>query len=51
VLFGDSDIVLRAQESIARIARIAPNVQSEILPNTGHAVVGQAQRILQFLNG
>lgn len=51
VLFGDNDIVLRAQESIARIARIAPNVQTEILPNTGHAVVGQAQRILKFLNG
>lgn len=51
VLFGDSDIVLRAEESVARIARIAPNVQSEILPNTGHAVVGQSQRILKFLNG
>lgn len=51
VLFGDSDIVLRAEESVARIARIAPNVQTEILPNTGHAVVGQAQRILKFLNG
>ena len=50
VLFGDSDIVLRAEESVARIARIAPNVQSEILPNTGHAVVGQSQRILKFLN-
>ncbi|NCB06095.1 MAG: alpha/beta hydrolase, partial [Clostridia bacterium] len=51
VLFGDSDIILRAQESIARIMKLAPNVHSEILPNTGHAVVGQAQRILQFLNG
>lgn len=51
VLFGDSDIVLRAEESVARITQIAPNVQSEILPNTGHAVVGQSQRILKFLNG
>jgi pimeloyl-ACP methyl ester carboxylesterase len=51
VLFGDSDIMLRAEESVARIRRIAPNVQTEILPNTGHAVVGQAQRILKFLNG
>lgn len=50
VLFGDSDIILRAEESIARIARLSPSVQSEILPNTGHAVVGQAQRILKFLN-
>lgn len=51
VLFGDSDIVLRAEESIARITRSAPNVQSEILPNTGHGVVGQTQRILKFLKG
>jgi pimeloyl-ACP methyl ester carboxylesterase len=49
VLFGDGDIVLRAEESVRRISRIAPNVRSEILPNTGHAVVAQAERIFAFL--
>ncbi len=49
VLFGDHDIMLRAEQSIARIARLAPNAETELLPNTGHAVVGQSARILKFL--
>jgi len=49
VLFGDGGSPLRAGDSVARISRTAPDVKSEILPNTGHAVVAQAERTLAFL--
>ncbi len=50
VVFGDSDHLLRAEESIENIKRSAADVHSVLLPNTGHAVIGQAERIMDFLN-
>lgn len=49
VVFGESDMLLNAKKSIDRIQHLAPNVTSVLLPGVGHAVIGQAERILDFL--
>lgn len=51
VIFGEFDKLLRAQESIERLGRLAANVQATLLPHTGHLVVNQTQRIQTFLEG
>ncbi|WKY47694.1 alpha/beta hydrolase [Eubacteriaceae bacterium ES3] len=50
VVFGDSDILLKAEKSIERIKRLTPNSTTVLLPGVGHGVLGQAQRILNFLS-
>jgi len=51
VVFGENDMLLNARKSVDRIRRLAPNVTSVLLPGVGHAVLGQAQRISDFLAG
>ncbi len=49
VIFGENDMLLNAKKSIGRIELTAPNVTSVLLPNVGHAVLGQVERIRDFL--
>ncbi len=51
VVFGDSDMLLNAQKSLSRIRQFAPKAACVLLPNVGHGVFGQTQRILEFLLG
>ncbi|MFZ5965725.1 MAG: alpha/beta fold hydrolase [Bacillota bacterium] len=51
VVFGDSDILLNAEKSIERIKCLSPNATTVVLPGVGHAVLGQAERVLGFLSG
>ncbi|MDV4151334.1 alpha/beta hydrolase [Clostridium sp. AL.422] len=50
MLFGDSDQLIPASKSIKRLKQFAKQAKIEILPNTGHLIVNQADRILNFLN-
>lgn len=50
VVFGENDILLNAQKSINRIEQLAPkNATTVLLPGVGHAVIGQAERMVDFL--
>jgi Predicted hydrolases or acyltransferases (alpha/beta hydrolase superfamily) len=49
VIFGENDMLLNAKKSIARIEHHAPSVTTILLPGTGHAVLGQAERIRDFI--
>ncbi len=50
-VFGEEDMLLNAKASLARLSRIAPHAQTVMLPGVGHAVLGQAERMLGFLTG
>ncbi|HML48853.1 MAG TPA: alpha/beta hydrolase, partial [Clostridia bacterium] len=49
IVFGEKDPLLRPEASIRRLKRYAPKVRADVLPGVGHAVVGQAARILEFI--
>ncbi|WP_157999757.1 alpha/beta fold hydrolase [Paenibacillus elgii] len=49
VVFGDKDILFNAEKSINRLRQLASNVTSVLLPEVGHAIVGQTARIIDFL--
>jgi pimeloyl-ACP methyl ester carboxylesterase len=49
MLFGDSDQLIHADKSIRRLKQLVPQAKIEILPDTGHLIVGQTARILKFL--
>lgn len=50
MLFGDSDQLIPASKSIKRLKQFAQRARIELLPDTGHLIVSQADRILKFLN-
>ncbi|MBP1991642.1 alpha/beta fold hydrolase [Paenibacillus eucommiae] len=50
MLFGDSDQLIPASKSINRLKQFAQQARIELLPDTGHLIVNQADRILKFLN-
>ncbi|RAV21201.1 hypothetical protein DQG23_11090 [Paenibacillus contaminans] len=50
MLFGDSDQLIPASKSINRLKQFAPQAKIELLPDTGHLIINQADRILKFLN-
>lgn len=50
MLFGDSDQLIPARKSIKRLKQFAQLARIELLPDTGHLIVNQADRILKFLN-
>ncbi|KJB86039.1 hypothetical protein AZ66_21190 [Paenibacillus sp. E194] len=50
MLFGDSDQLIPASKSMNRLKQFAPQARIELLPDTGHLIVNQADRILQFFN-
>lgn len=49
MLFGDSDQLIPASKSIKRLKQFAQQAKIELLPDTGHLIVNQADRILTFL--
>ncbi|RED59397.1 alpha/beta fold hydrolase [Cohnella lupini] len=49
MLFGDSDQLIPASKSIKRLQQFARQARIELLPDTGHLIVNQADRILEFL--
>jgi len=51
VLYGDTDHMLSADASIDHIKKHARNVKTILLPNTGHVIANQTERILEFING
>ena len=49
MLFGDSDQLIPADKSIERLKQFAPHSKIELLPDTGHLIVNQTYKIMQFL--
>ncbi len=49
VVFGEEDMLLNAPKSLERIQRLAPQATTVLLPGVGHAVLGQAERLMAFL--
>lgn len=48
-IYGENDYLLPARKSIENLTRHAPQTVAELLPDTGHVVTNQAQRIVRFL--
>lgn len=46
---GDRDVMLDSATTARRLRANVPNATVEILPGVGHAVLGQTERILNFL--
>ncbi|MTI46389.1 MAG: alpha/beta hydrolase [Firmicutes bacterium] len=49
VIFGERDNLIPAQKSINHLKRFTSQTNDTLLPNTGHVVVNQSSRILEFL--
>ena len=49
VVFGEFDNLLQAQASIGRMRDLVRDLDSTLLPDTGHVIVNQAKRIQAFL--
>ncbi len=49
MLFGDQDQLIPAKQSMKRLQRCAPLATVEMLPQTGHLILNQTDRILRFL--
>ena len=49
MIFGDSDQLIPASKSIKRLKQFAQLARIGLLPDTGHLIVNQANRILKFL--
>ncbi|MCY9529336.1 alpha/beta hydrolase [Paenibacillus alvei] len=50
MLFGDSDQLIPASKSMNRLKQAAQHAKIELLPDTGHLIVNQTDRMLKFLN-
>lgn len=49
MLFGNCDQLIPAGKSIERLSEFAPKATIELLPDTGHLIINQADRIINFL--
>ncbi len=47
---GDKDALIPARATLSRLSGVAPNVTAVLLPDTGHIITHQAERLAQFLN-
>jgi len=47
---GDKDALIPARATISRLSGVAPNVNGVLLPDTGHIITNQAERLAHFLN-
>ena len=47
---GEKDALIPAQATLSRLSGIAPNVTGVLLPDTGHIITNQAERLALFLN-
>jgi pimeloyl-ACP methyl ester carboxylesterase len=50
LFFGEFDYLLRAEESIERLSGLVKDLETHLLPDTGHVIVNQAPAIQRFLN-
>jgi pimeloyl-ACP methyl ester carboxylesterase len=46
---GAEDALSRAEDSAERLARLLPHAEVHLLPDHGHAILGQTEAILRFL--
>lgn len=49
MFFGDSDQLIHAEKSIKHLKLAAPHAKIEVLPDTGHLIVNQTDKIIHFL--
>jgi pimeloyl-ACP methyl ester carboxylesterase len=49
LLAGDKDILLDSFQAVARLKKLLPSVQIDLLPGAGHILVNLAGRIMPFL--
>lgn len=49
MIFGNCDQLVPANKSIQKLKKFAQEVKIELLPNTGHLIINQADKILNFL--
>lgn len=49
IICGEHDRLMPSRKSISRLKQIVRQTETELLPDTGHVVVNQAERILKFL--
>lgn len=50
LFFGEKDIMLNANEAMARYRRLVPSGQASLLPDKGHSLTGLIDEILAFCN-
>ncbi len=50
VIVGEKDILLRSEETVERVHRLLPHMSVVLLPEVGHSITGQTERILEFLS-
>jgi len=48
---GTGDVLIRAEASARRLARVVPHAEVHLLDGEGHAILGRAEQILSFLEG
>jgi pimeloyl-ACP methyl ester carboxylesterase len=46
---GARDVLLRSQETLARLTRLLPRLTAHLLPEAGHVLIGLSAPILEFL--
>lgn len=49
ILVGDRDVMLDSKKTAQRATALIPNADVRILPDTGHAVLGQTEPVREFL--
>ncbi|WP_405497767.1 alpha/beta fold hydrolase [Nocardia sp. NBC_00511] len=49
VLVGDRDVMFDSNKTAQRATTLIPNADARILPDTGHAVLGQTEPVREFL--
>jgi len=49
MIAGDQDVMLNSVKSIKRLEKILPDFRSVLLPGVSHVVIGQAERVIAFL--
>ncbi|MEW2352329.1 alpha/beta fold hydrolase [Spirillospora sp. NPDC029432] len=51
VIVGARDVMFDSAETARRVRRNVPDAAVEVLPGTGHAILGQTETVLAFLRG
>ena len=48
---GDHDVLLNTDATAERLKHLLPQSEINLLKETGHVVIGQAERIIDFIQG